>query len=209
MKMIGIVVALCVVVVVVWQLSRQPGEGTARSLRGGRDFRIEAATAEMDDASLAWAVVEPIWTLAQGSDDDEKLPAEWAGVTEGQLAVYAVVWVEREVVNGGFWQYLYNSNADLPRKALDGFRKLGATEYAGLLEQAISLFPGGKLPKTRTERMRLMPEDPYVDVAEEHKAMVEGLDELDSRFFELYGEGDQFYLFIGDYIRANPEAFFK
>lgn len=209
MRTIGIIIALCLIAVLIWHLSQRNRQRGAVPSIAKQDFRIDARALDDQDASLAWDVIEPIWMLPTGTNDDDKLPPEWASVTDEQLAVYAVTWVEREVINGGFWQYLYNASADLPIKALDGFQKMGATEYAKLLERAISLFPGGELPKTRNERMRFLPDDPYEDVPDQDRAMLDELGKLDDRFYDLYGEGEQFYQYIGDYIRGHPNQFFK
>ncbi|GMV98428.1 MAG: hypothetical protein AMXMBFR83_27780 [Phycisphaerae bacterium] len=173
-----------------------------------RDFRIDARGLELEDAMSAWAVIEPIWMLPAGSDHDARLPAPWRDVTAGQLRVYAVTWVEREVINGGFWQYLYNTSADLPLQALEGFQTMGSTDYAGLLKRALSVFPGGVLPPTRGNRMRCLPEDPYEEEPEQQRALLNTLDELNSKFYELYGDGAGFYGQIANYVRGHPEEFF-
>ncbi|MBI4579507.1 MAG: DUF4375 domain-containing protein [Planctomycetes bacterium] len=170
-------------------------------------YLIDNKALGLDDAALAWAAIEPIWMLPTGSDKAAERPREWASVTLGQLYIYAVTWVEREVLNGGFWQYFWNTPADLPTKALRGFERIRASEYADLLRQAIATFPGGVLPKTRRDRMRLLPEDPYGDVSEQQRDVLQRLEDLNERFYGVYGEGREFYNKLAGYIRAHPDEF--
>lgn len=172
-----------------------------------KDYRIDAQAMGQEDAELAWNVIEPIWPLSTGSDRAVTLPKAWRDVTPGQLHVYAATWVEREVLNGGFWQYLYNTNADLPLKAVEGLRAIGEPKYADMLERAISALGADTFPPSRQERMRLLPEDPYDDLSKPHQQLMKKLSRLDDTFYELYGDGDEFYRHIADYVRAHPDQF--
>jgi len=105
------------------------------------------------------------------------------------LASAAVTSVEQAVNSRGFRQYLFNAPADMPAHVLNGLQEMGAIEYVDLVEWAISVFPGGTLFRTRTERMSLLPDDPYEEVSSEHTVMLEKLGELDGRFYDLH-DGD-------------------
>jgi len=115
------------------------------------DFRIAKATAAgMDDASLFWAVIEPMWH----ADVDEDVRMELA--TPGQRALYSITVCFREVSNGGFDQFFYNTSgmhADEIRKAL---RVLGANEHAQAFENSLKAFPRSRVPVDMDERRALL-----------------------------------------------------
>ncbi len=52
----------------------------------------------------------------------------------------------------------------------------------------------------------LLPEDPYDGgLSEQHRAIVDALDKPDNMFFDLYGDGQQLYKLMADYVRAHPD----
>jgi hypothetical protein len=112
------------------------------------------------------------------------------------LASAAVTSVQQAVTRRGFRQHPFNEPADMPAHVLSGLQEMGATEYVDLVGRAISVFPGGTLLGTHTERMSLLPDDPYEEVSSEHTVMLEILDEPNDRLFDLYGEAEGFYKYI-------------
>ncbi|MEM9494881.1 MAG: DUF4375 domain-containing protein [Pseudomonadota bacterium] len=58
-----------------------------------------------------------------------------------QLVVFAVCECEREVLNGGFDQYFFNSYGRWGPEAVEGFERLGLRELSQIVREAISVFP--------------------------------------------------------------------
>ena len=183
------------------------------------DYRLPKRTAlKKEDAELAWAVIEPIWSLPFPKGKRPESSGPWRFVTKGQLFVYAVTWLEREVINGGFAQYFWNSTGSFFQQALDGFEAFGEQPYAELLKKAGSVFPGGIPSPSRTQRM-----DAIRRIAREHRADVQSsgsgsgievlndtvFDVLNDQFYEMYGRGAEYYSAMARYISSHPEEFFK
>lgn len=70
--------------------------------------------------------------------------------------LYQVGCFEAEVINGGFRQYLSAHAGDCLSEALDALRQIGASVCAGLVEQALSLFPDRVAPVDRHRRCGLL-----------------------------------------------------
>jgi len=77
-------------------------------------------------------------------------------IGETARAVYLVRMFGGELSNGGFHQFLTNSSGAHAQETLEALRRIGATFSSGLLEQALSLFPAGKVPKDQHERIKLL-----------------------------------------------------
>jgi len=60
-----------------------------------------------------------------------------------------------EITNGGFGQFFDNSTGDTAHEILDSLRRIGASLSVGLLEKAMSLFPGGRVPTDCVERAKV------------------------------------------------------
>lgn len=184
-----------------------------------RDYRIDRATLpDESNETLAWGVIEPIWFLPTPDDDEEDAPPQWQFVTKGQRLVYAVTWLEREVLNGGFAQYFDNPTAWTFHDALGGLRAMNRPAIADLLVQSASHFPNGRpsrIRKLRQEQLNKLAdaERQRRNVADDpHVISILGetvFDAADTKFYELYGDGADYYRAMADYVRANPDEFFK
>ena len=64
--------------------------------------------------------------------------------------------LEREINNGGFNQYFYNSSGDYAQETLTSLQAIGANKTADILRQAIDQFPSSTVPKDRQERQNLL-----------------------------------------------------
>jgi hypothetical protein len=183
------------------------------------DYRLQERKAlEEDDCFLAEAVVEPIWFLPSPRDDSAEKGAPWASVTKGQLLIFAAIWVERELLNGGFAQYFSNTTGSFYGDALEGFRVVGEQEYADLLVEAGRHLSGGTPSPIRAERMALIGK-----LARDQRSQGNGVDEeeditvvndfvfedLNRKFYDSYGDGSEYYAAMARYIRSHPDEFFR
>lgn len=67
--------------------------------------------------------------------------------------------LEREVNNGGFHQFFFNSSGDNAGETIGSLEAIGAEKTAELLRQAMMVFPDGKVPRDPDERQVLMVEN--------------------------------------------------
>jgi hypothetical protein len=127
-------------------LACQPGSGDRQTLEQiGYDPKYRTLTAELlaqePDSTLEWAVIQHVtWRIDEAYDREREIVM---AMSPGLRMVYTTWGVEAEVNNGGFSQYFENSSGRLADEALAGFRRLGATSYAGLLERAMAARQAG------------------------------------------------------------------
>jgi len=117
-------------------------------------------------------------------------------LTEYQKSFYFNQNLEREINNGGFNQYFYNSSGNFAHDTVISLKEINANKTADILQEAINQFPDSIVPKNRDERQTLLEE-----MGETANDIFETLDQ---KFF-LY-EDDLNTLNI-DYIRKNKNMF--
>ena len=117
-------------------------------------------------------------------------------LTEQQKNFFYNQNLEREVNNGGFNQYFYNSSGDFAHETIKSLKLIGADKTADKLQKAIDQFPDKTVPKDRTERQVILEK-----IEEKSNEIWE---ELDQKFF-VY-EDDLNTLNI-EYIRQNKNNF--
>jgi hypothetical protein len=96
-------------------------------------------------------------------------------LTEEQKQFYYNQCLEREINNGGFNQYFFNSSGDFAHQTVQSLIKIGAKKTADILQKAIDQFPDTNVPQDRTERQELLKQ-----IEEEANPIWE---ELDQKFF--------------------------
>jgi hypothetical protein len=93
-----------------------------------------------------------------------------------ERGVYAALWFEMEVNNGGLHQYFLNSAGDDAHTALAFLRQLDAEPWARVLEKAVARFEGGAALPSRSDRVRLL-----------EKLDISAFEDLDLEFFKIEG----------------------
>jgi hypothetical protein len=117
-------------------------------------------------------------------------------LTEQQKQFYYIQCLEREINNGGFNQYFFNSSGNFAQKTIHSLRTIGANKTADILQKAIAQFPNGKVPEDRTERQ---------EVLEQIQETADPVwEELDKMFYTY--EDDLNTLNI-EFIRKNKDKF--
>ncbi|MGI9318380.1 MAG: DMP19 family protein, partial [bacterium] len=100
----------------------------------------------------------------------------------------------REVGNGGYSQFFYNSSVEYAPIIVDSLRAIGCNEIADLTQKAIELLGVDSLdPEVIEERM-----DPDDD------ALEDALGELDDIYFNEVEDVPSYALF--DYIKQNRKS---
>src|SRR5258708_6570686 len=64
--------------------------------------------------------------------------------------------LEREVNNGGFYQYFINSSGNYAHETTLSLKGIGANKTANILQQAINQFPDKQVPKIRDKRIEVI-----------------------------------------------------
>lgn len=104
--------------------------------------RYPVITAEILGAipkdDLEQALIDHVVDVRIGTRKDEEYEIV-SGLSAGFRMVYTTWWLEAEVNNGGFNQYFWNSAGRFAKEALAGFERLGATEHAALVAEAIAI----------------------------------------------------------------------
>lgn len=89
---------------------------------------------------------------------DESISKRWESddrqnnLTQQEKNFYYIEGLEREVNNGGFSQYFYNSSGDYAHETLSALKQVGANYVAVLLQKAINEFPEQQVQKNRETR---------------------------------------------------------
>ena len=117
-------------------------------------------------------------------------------VTGEQKLFYHNQCLEREINNGGFNQYFFNSSGDFAHKTIQSLQTIGANKTADILQKAIDQFPNSNVPEDRTERQEILEQiEETADVVWE---------DLDQKFFSY--EDDLNTLNI-EFVRKNKDKF--
>jgi len=117
-------------------------------------------------------------------------------LTEPQKNFYFNQNLEREINNGGFNQYFYNSSGDFAHETITSLRTIGANKTADILQQAIDQFPKSTAPKDRTKRQEIL--EKIEDTADEV------WEQLDQAFYKYE---DHLYDLNIEYIKQNRSSF--
>lgn len=155
-----------------------------------RRYVVDADTIERGDLD---EIIDPIWMGSNFYQGPSEYDASLRQFSEGQRWVWAVLWYDREVANGGHDQFWGNSTGAVWSDALEGLGVIGLTDLQGILSEAISRFDG--VPsRVRLER-------------EGQLARCEvGFDDLDDRYSASSECGDLEARLLA-FIRSKPEMF--
>ena len=104
--------------------------------------------------------------------------------------------LEREINNGGFNQFFYNSAGDYAHETIAALREVKSVKFLKTMESAVSLFPDSKVPRNRNEREKILERI-------ENDANPEW-DRLDSEFLEY---DEDIYSLLIDFIQKNIKDF--
>ncbi len=133
-------------------------------------------------------------------------------LTEAQKTFYYNQCLEREVNNGGFNQYFYNSSGDYSHETIEALKAIGANRTSSILQKAISQFPNKLAPKDRDERIALLQQienfanEKWDELDKEFYKYEDNLNELNIEFIKRNKNDFQFNK-IGITMRFYPTAF--
>ena len=117
-------------------------------------------------------------------------------LTEQQKNFYFNQNLEREINNGGFNQFFFNSAGDFAHETVNSLAVVGANKTAEILKKAIAQFPDHKVPSDRNNRQEILSQ-----IEEDAKDIWE---ELDQKFFIYEDNLNDLNL---EYVRKNKDKF--
>ena len=138
------------------------------------------------------AIIELDERVNELSDYGEDL----SKLTEPQKVLLFVENLEREVNNGGFNQFYFNSSGDYAHETLDGLRTIWANKMADILTMANSVWPNQTVPKDRTERQNIQ------ETIEEQADLV--WEQCDNDFYEY---PDDIAGLLLEYVKKHKAEF--
>ena len=152
-------------------LKRAAAKKNAAEKNVGKDETQRSSLADIwaieDETEFIIALDEHISQKCQYGDD-------MASLSTPERVFYITQSLEREVNNGGFDQFFFNSCGDFANELVYGFTEIGALKTAQICKKAVSIF-GDEVPSDRDERD---------DVISDNEEFAEILRECDDAFFE-------------------------
>ncbi|MFI0431220.1 DMP19 family protein [Mariniflexile sp. HMF6888] len=106
--------------------------------------------------------------------------------------------LEREINNGGFNQFYFNSSGDFSQETVDALLEIGAEKTAEIVKKANSEFKSGTVPKDRTERQN--------ELEQIEEKAEENWNKCDSEF---YGYQDNLTELLIAFVIKNKTEFKK
>ncbi|WP_411028905.1 DMP19 family protein [Spongiimicrobium sp. 3-5] len=139
-------------------------------------------------------------------NEKSKYGEEMEKLNSSQRVLVIVENLEREINNGGFHQFYWNSSGDYANETVDVLIKIGAKKTAEIVKSANSEFPNGQVPKERDKRGEIL------DMITERAS-----DNWNTLNFKFYGpneqtgeiEIDDIPSLLIEFINANKSDFQK
>ena len=113
-------------------------------------------------------------------------PSNIGRLTYGERLVWDLLYMEGEVLNGGFHQYLTNSTGETGEDVKIYLQSIGASQTLELLRRLSQIFPGGTIPRDREERTAL------VEAAEDQATENDIFNECSRSFYQQSEHLDAF-----------------
>ena len=117
-------------------------------------------------------------------------------LTESQKIVLIVENLEREINNGGFNQFFFNSGGQFAHETITALRTIKAFKTADIVSKSISAWPNQKVPKDWSERQEL------VDEISDQADIV--WNECDKEFYKYQ---DNIVKLLLAYVKSNKSDF--
>jgi hypothetical protein len=113
---------------------------------------VVAADQEKPDRDQGyWSLVKPIWNVAEFYEGPAEFLRTFAEIPKLAGLLFAAHFCQSEVINGGLFQFFFNSTGILAPEAIEGFIAIGQVAVAESVQEACSLF-GEPYPLERSLR---------------------------------------------------------
>ena len=117
-------------------------------------------------------------------------------LNSSQQVVLIIENLEREINNGGFNQFYFNSSGNHAEVTVENLRKIGADKTAELVEKANFEWPNNKVPVNRNERQAILEQ-----IENKAEQVWEDCDQL------FYKYEDDIAGLLMDFVNANRTDF--
>ena len=121
---------------------------------------------------------------------------DFEGLNQFEKNVVFILMLQREVNNGGFGQYFFNSAGRYAHEALNGLKEIKAPKIAEMLNQAINAFPSLPVPKDRQVRELV--------VSDVSQKVLDTWSKLNQEFYQY---PENLYELLAEYVKENREKF--
>jgi hypothetical protein len=165
------------------------GADKLNSHSGSKKLNLEKLLSSDDLNGSIIELDNYIGELCSYGDEMEKL-------TEQQKQFYYNQCLEREINNGGFNQYFFNSSGNFAHLTVLSLKTINANTTADILQKAIDQFPNKEVSQDRAERQVILEQ-----IEEVANPIWE---ELDQKFF-VYE--DDLNLLNIEFVRQNKDKF--
>ena len=145
---------------------------------------------EIEDETTA--IIELDSKLNEISEYGEKIEK----LNESQKTVLFVENLEREINNGGFNQFFFNSSGDFTHETINALKTIKAFKTADIVTKSISVWPNQNVPKDRAKRQDILEE-----IEEQANPIWNECDE------EFYKYQDNIVTLLLDYVKSNKTDF--
>ena len=120
-------------------------------------------------------------------------------LTEGQRALIAIDWGQKEIRNGGVSQLLGNTTGNLVPWAISGFQLIGANKYSAILSEIAAML-GTEYSASKSARLK--------QLRMLGQAQKTRIDSLENEFFGLLNSADYgLEKCRSTYVRNHPDEF--
>lgn len=135
-----------------------------------------------------------------------KYREEMEKLNSSQRVLLIIESLEREINNGGFHQFYWNSSGNYAMETVEALNQIGATKTAGIVKKANDQFPNGIVPEDWDERGRIL------DLISEKSS--EYWNTLDAKFYGPNNETGEFEIdnlphLLIKFVKANKGDFEK
>ena len=154
-----------------------------------KGFDLDALLANQD---LTKAIITIDERLNQASEYGRRID----NLTEPQKTFLFVENLEREVNNGGFDQFFWNSSGNFAHETVEALENINAKSAAKILKKANAVWPDKNVPKNRMERQE-------TQLLYEKKINPE-LEKLDAQFYKY---PDNISELLISYVKRHSDDF--
>jgi hypothetical protein len=151
-------------------------------------FIVDDSVIEQNDV---FKIIEPLWWSVSIYDGEEIYKNDLQKFSNQQKYIFAIMWYQSEVNNGGHSQFYTNSTGIVWEDAMNGFKEIGLIDAYDIIKESVDRFDGHP-DKDRNIRNNQM-----------DKLDLE-FDDLDSKFYKI----NDFDYKLLEYIKKNKQYFY-
>lgn len=155
-----------------------------------KEYKIDESSILENDV---FKIIEPLWDSINIYDGEKEYKDDLNRFNIEQQYVFAILWYNSEVCNGGHYQFYSNSTGIVWEEALLGFQAMNFQQACEIFNESVRRLKG-KPDKDRTKRENQLDE------------INDDLDDLDERYYnEVMNILDEKLL---SYVKQNKEKFY-